>query len=293
MDIIERLQQDQPLILDGATGTEIQRRGVQTILPEWSASALEVAPEVVRQIHADYATAGADILTTNTFRTHARSLRSSARARQLTQLAVRLAQEAAATVSHRVYVAGSVAPLEDCYSPQLTPAASYCQREHMEMVSNLVGVDFCLIETMNTIHEAHAAALAAHTLGVPFVVSFVLNENFDLLSGETLAAAVARVEKLAPLAVLVNCIPTRHITPALQKLRALTNLPIGAYGNMGTPDDVQGWAFEADIPPHDYCDYAADWLALGAKIVGSCCGSSPAHTRALRARIANSAHSQA
>jgi homocysteine S-methyltransferase len=235
-------------------------------------------------IHQDYVQAGADLLTTNTFRTHARNLGSAALAKDYTTLAVHLAQSAAQTGSRQVWIAGSAAPLEDCYSPHLTPDYPTCQREHLAHMENLAaaGVDFALIETMPTQHETLAAAQAAHHIGLPFMVSFVLNADFDLLSGEALAAAIQAITPLQPLSFLINCIPTRHIAAAVQKLRALTPRPIGAYGNMGTPDEVQGWAFENALSPLDYCLQARAWLELGAKIIGSCCGSTPHHTAALR-----------
>jgi homocysteine S-methyltransferase len=287
MNFQERLTQAPALVLDGATGTEIDRRGVPTTLPLWSAGALLTHPEVVRAIHQDYLEAGADILTTNTFRTHARNVGDAAQARELTALAVKLAQEAREKSGRTAYVAGSVAPLEDCYSPQLVPPTEQCELEQRQMVETLAkaGVNLCLIETMNTIREAVAAARAAQDFGVPFVVSFVLNDADDLLSGETLAEAVQAVSVFQPAALLVNCIPTRHIGGALAKLKALTPLSIGAYGNMGTPEDVVGWAAAGDVPPHTYCEFASEWLTLGAKIVGSCCGSNPEHTAALRRRV--------
>jgi homocysteine S-methyltransferase len=294
-----RLRGEKPLLLDGATGTEITRRGIETSLPLWSAGALDTHPQVVQQIHEDYLRAGADIITTNTFRTHARNVRSSSEARRLTLKAVELARNAIESVGRSAFVAGSVAPLEDCYSPHLTPHEGYCRREHGEMVQNLAdgGVDLCLIETMNTVHEAAAAARVASTLEIPFVVSFVLDEHDNLLSGESLASAVDAITPMNPAALMVNCIPSVHISNALGKLRALTDLPIGAYGNMGTPDDVSGWAFSDHIEPEAYCDLAADWFRLDARIVGSCCGSSPEHTAALRrlldrAKVAESADSE-
>src|SRR5512139_2644302 len=121
------------LLLDGAAGTELQRRGVDTTLPLWSARALIEAPEVLRAIHKDYLAAGADIITTNTFRTHRRTLTRAGvgeRARELTSLAVQIARDAAGRVDRQIFVAGSMAPLEDCYSPQLVPAADELQVEH-------------------------------------------------------------------------------------------------------------------------------------------------------------------
>src|SRR5512137_2763907 len=92
---LARLAEGRVLLLDGATGTELQRRGVDTRLPLWSARALIEALDVLRMIHADYLQAGADIITTNTFRTHRRTLERAgygARTRELTQLAVQLAK---------------------------------------------------------------------------------------------------------------------------------------------------------------------------------------------------------
>src|SRR5512146_2033834 len=102
---LKQLATGNALLLDGATGTELQRRGVDTSLPLWSARALLEAPEVLRAIHADYIAAGADILTTNTFRTHRRTLTRAGlgeRTHELTQLAVKIAREAAQQADRKV-----------------------------------------------------------------------------------------------------------------------------------------------------------------------------------------------
>lgn len=281
---LERLKQTKPLVLDGATGTEIQRRGVDTSLPTWSAGALRSNPDIVRAIHIDYLRAGADIITTNTFRTHAHNVGNVSEARDLTLRAVQLAQEAVSQVGRKAFVAGSIAPLEDCYSPELTPGKAYCQREHARMTENLVdgGVDLILIETMHTIYEIEAAAKAAHEAMIPFIVSFILDDAGNLLSGESLQEAVERLVPLEASALMLNCIPVPQIETALVTLKNLTDLPIGAYGNMGTVDHLMGWSIDEDLTPAHYCHRAEAWLDLGAKIVGSCCGSNPEHTRALR-----------
>ena len=107
---------DAMVILDGPVGTELNARGVRTELPLWSAAANETHPEVVSAIHRDYAGAGATVHTTNTFRTRRRLM--PGRWRELTTRAVELARGAVPR-SHRV--AGSIAPLEDCYRPDLSP----------------------------------------------------------------------------------------------------------------------------------------------------------------------------
>lgn len=121
---VNRLLDSQPLLLDGATGTELNRRGVDTSLPLWSAAALLDAEAVVRQVHTDYVDAGAELVTANTFRCHARNLANAGlaqRAAELTRRAVQLARDASAG---RAYVAGSQAPLEDCCSSSCVPAES-------------------------------------------------------------------------------------------------------------------------------------------------------------------------
>src|SRR5262245_35929946 len=120
----ERLASGPPLLLDAAMGTELQRRDADTGLPLWSARPLLRDPELVWTIHGDEVGAGAEILTSNTFRTHARSLAKGGlgeRSGELTARAVQLANQAAAIPGREVFVAGSLSPLEDCYRPDLAP----------------------------------------------------------------------------------------------------------------------------------------------------------------------------
>src|SRR4030095_8878688 len=108
---LERLATGRPLLLDAALGTELQRREANTTLPLWSARALMEDPELVWTIHGDEVAAGAEILTADTFRTHARTLARAglaARSAELTALAVKLAHQAAAAPGREVFVAGSL-----------------------------------------------------------------------------------------------------------------------------------------------------------------------------------------
>ncbi|MFN7842312.1 MAG: homocysteine S-methyltransferase family protein, partial [Pirellula sp.] len=141
------------LLLDGATGTELNRRGVDTGLPLWSANALTIDSglNILREVHLDYLNAGADIITTNTFRTNRRALVGKGfSARELTLRAVSTAREAVAEFGKPALVAGSVSSLEDCYRPDLVPSDDECIDEHTERIDHLVqgGIDLLLIETM-------------------------------------------------------------------------------------------------------------------------------------------------
>lgn len=283
---VERLRSAATLLLDGATGTELERRGVGTALPLWSARALLEAPGVVEEIHRDYVAAGAEALTANTFRTHRRSLARGglgARSAELTRIAVELARRAAIGAGgRRVWVLGSTAPLEDCYRPDLVPGDASLASEHGEHARALAaaGVDAILVETMNTVREAAAATRAALATGLPVLVSFACDGEARLLSGEPLAAALDAVLPLEPRALLVNCLPPRAVPPCLPVL-AGRGLPCGAYANLGAPDSSSGFKRSDDCTPEELAAHAARWLAAGARIVGGCCGTGPEHVRAL------------
>jgi S-methylmethionine-dependent homocysteine/selenocysteine methylase len=283
-----------PRVLDGATGTELERRGIPADLPLWSAAALDGAPDVVTAIHREYIEAGADIIAANTFRTNVRTLARAGRIAngvRLNQLAVALARRAVADATApprpaglRILVAASVAPVEDCYCPQRVPTAATLQSEHRQMMAWLqaAGPDLIWIETMTTIREARAAAEAAATLTLPFVISFTTQATGELRGGEPLADAVAAALPFGPLAVGVNCIPPRGLTTLLPRLRQLTTLPLAAYAHVNNAAPIPGWTYGQMMDADEYGRTARSWLDLGAAIVGGCCGTTPEHIRAIR-----------
>ncbi len=280
MSLGDRLAAGPPLLLDGPMGTEIDRRGGDTRLPLWSARALIEDPGLVAAIHADYAAAGADIQTTNTFRANVRTLRHAGLADQLGVLVDRAVQ-LARTVGG--WVAGSIAPVEDCYRPELVPPDDDLMREHGELSTALAdaGVDVLLVETMNSVREAAIANAAAARTGIPTFLSVVCRADGRLVSGEDFPDLVAALRP-APSALLVNCSSLEATGQALARLRAAWQGPWGAYANVGTADPIVGWAAGRDVSTDEYVRAAARWLAEGASIIGSCCGTSPATTAALR-----------
>ena len=286
---LKRMLASRPLvILDGAMGTELQRRDVDTGLPLWSANALMIHPETVLQIHKEYVEAGADIITTNTFRTTRRTFQRANipdRSLQLTKTALSLARQARGSFPDReILIAGSIAPLEDCYRPDLVPSDEELNEEHLELAGRLAegGVDFILLETMNTIREAYAACRAAAAAGKEVVVSFICDHDGRLLGGESLRDAVKAITVFSPTALCVNCVSPRHMSAALGELRSATDLPCGVYGNVGVPEsDKHGWEFTRDILENEYGRYALEWQRGGVSIIGGCCGTTPAYTREL------------
>jgi homocysteine S-methyltransferase len=267
-------------------GTELQRRGYDTSLPLWSARPLLEHPEAVLQIHREYATAGADVLVTNTFRTHRRNLTGAGlghRAEELTRLAVDLCRQAAGTCR----VAGSISPLEECYSPGLSPQEQ-ARAEHEEMAGWLAdaGVDLLLVETMPTVAEACTALQAAKETGLETWVSLVPDglEDPVTLDGVPLAEAAGRVLALGPDAILVNCAAPAVVEAAARVLAGHPDrgaVPFGAYANNGSPSERGGWRFDRELPVGEFAAHCLRLAEMGAGIVGGCCGTTPEHIRAM------------
>ncbi|MEZ4291134.1 MAG: homocysteine S-methyltransferase family protein [Myxococcota bacterium] len=280
-----------PLLLDGATGTELERAGVRTGLPLWSTHALLEAPEQVRAIHAAYARVGAEILTANTFRTQRRTLARAGlddRDEALTRLAVALARDAARQrPGEAAWVAGSLPPLEDCYRSDLVPDEASLEREHGRQAELLAGsgVDLVLIETMGSVREACAAARAVSRTDRPFVVSFVSWRPGVLLSGEALATAARAVLDLGALAVGVNCVPGRTLHASRCALEPL-DAALLVSPNLGQPDDETGFRRDEDVTAEAFTQLVEPWLDGATRLVGGCCGTTPAHIAALARRLA-------
>lgn len=299
-DLPVRLRGSKPLLLDAAMGSDLDRRGVKTTLPLWSAIGLLEAPEVVYRIHRDNLAAGADIVTTNTFRSTGWSLRKAGigadRAAELDALAVQLAMRARSDEDRfDAMIAGSIAPLEDCYLPTFDTDPDVAFQQHRMQANNIAaaGVDFLLVETMPTIAEAMVALAAANDTGLNVAVSFVCGPpqalaggpESVLLSGERLSDAVAKVAQLSPAAILVNCAATSVIDVGVETLQASSGLALGAYANVGHVDDEVGWSSAGGMTGAGYAAAADTWLDAGARIIGGCCGTNPEHTAALRKSI--------
>lgn len=283
-------------LLDGGTGRELRRRGVRLSDRIWSASALLSHPEVVRRIHLDYALAGAEVLTTNTYGVLEDRLADEGLEGQLEALIAtgcRLAREAREQSGRAVRLAGSLPPLRGSYRPDRVGPFEEIEplyRRHAE--AHAPWVDLLLCETLSTVGEALAAATAACATGLPVWVSWTLSEDEPgrLRSGETLAEALAALAPLPVAAFLVNCCAPEQALQAMPALQA-SGRPFGAYANTFRPVPP-GWRLadgvlplRADLEPAAYADHAARWRAAGASLIGGCCGTGPAHVAALRERL--------
>ena len=294
MTLSERLARPGAVLCDGATGTELNQRGVDTRLPLWSARALttEAGREVLVAIHRDYASAGAEVLTINTFRTTRRALERAGLLQHWTLLNRRAVEAArAAAGATRALIAGSLAPLEDCYEPQSVPPQEICLREHLAQADLLarLGVDLLLVETMNCRREARAAILAARSTGLDVLLALCPGSPEHLLSGEPLEDALPRLiddggGRIA--GVLLNCAPPEVLERAAPLLdRLLGSLPWGLSAHLGHADPVDGWRLPDEHAPEEYAEWAAARVREGARLASGCCGTTPAHIERLAARL--------
>lgn len=266
------------IVLDGPIGALLPAAGEGPESTLWSPELLEREQERIGQLHARYAAAGATVHTAWTFRTQRRHAGSKWRA--LTEQALSIAR-ASVPASHRV--AGSIAPLEDCYRPDLSPENP--RPEHREMARALAeaGADLLLCETFPHVGEAWIAVEEAVSTGLPVWVSFTAGPDGGLLSPSAVEHASREAVLRGAEAVLVNCIAPEKTLEYVDRL-AGHGVAFGAYANAGAW--TQGVADDAGLAERvdRYVAAAQTWVDAGASIVGSCCGTSPAHVRAIAAR---------
>ncbi|MDO9549312.1 MAG: homocysteine S-methyltransferase family protein [Candidatus Marinimicrobia bacterium] len=290
MNFSEYLSTSKRMVLDGPMGTELHRRGIDTSLPLWSAAAIRENPAVIQAIHIDYIDAGADIITSNTFRTNTRTFRKAGLtendAKLATFRAVELGRNAVNNVSHkdRIWIAGSISPLEDCYRPDLSPDYSTALLEHREKARWLAdaGVDFILIETMNNFQEAKAAVEAAVETGLPVALSFILIDKDHILNGGKIIEAYDQLKDAGIQLFSINCCHHQIISDFISKYSRKIRLPLMVYPNAGHNDRVTGWKTDPDFTPQSYSKIAARWFEHGVKIIGGCCGTSPKYIQQIK-----------
>ena len=250
------------------------------------ASANLDAPETVKKIHQSYLAAGAQILTTNTFRTTTRTFLKldcgHSRARRLALASLKKAVWAARTASAESYlVAGSIAPLEDCYCPELFPGIETARSEFAELGQDLysAGVDLLLFETMGSLVEVRAALSATDHLDIPRWVSFLIKNGQQLWNGDALVNALELATSHSVELVLINCSSITNTRDSLGVIKEHWSRPWGVYPNLGPGKPAIDGDITTIIPKAEFKVMINDFIDAGAAVIGTCCGSGPEHTR--------------
>ena len=281
---LDRLHAGKPLIIDGATGTNLQSRG----LPVGSPSDLWVLdnPAEVLRLHRDFLRAGSDIILTDTFgssQIHLAHAGLEARFAETNRKAVALAKEAAAEFG--ALVGGSLGPLGEMLAPSGTLSEEAAEAGYAGQARILAeaGVDLLVIETQIDLTEATAALRGVRSVvSLPVIVSFSYDRGTRSMMGVKPAQMAAALNEGGAVALGINCGRSLEDNlKALNELRAATSLPIWFKPNAGLPqvgpDGTSGYS----ITPEAMSAQVPAWLAAGAALVGGCCGTSPAHLAAI------------
>jgi methionine synthase / methylenetetrahydrofolate reductase(NADPH) len=305
-DIRDRLAAGTPLVLDGAMGSELQRRGVwvshgatEEKLGAWSATAMRDAPEIVREIHEDYFRVGADIATTNSFWTNSVKLGLVGlgdKAAEYTRRSGEIAVETRDRLRPQAYVAGGMAPPRGGRAP-VDPIDLPREFALQSRALKEGGVDVLLVEYIGYVDDIVAALDAVKPVGLPVMIGLRhITEEGTMQAGESFDQLVTAVGAREVAAILLMCSSPTAISASLPKLRKAFSGPIGAYPNTGYRrankplGATQQW-HGLDTTTYSPANLAEDgkaWLGMGALIVGGCCATTPAHIAALRAVVPQS-----
>ncbi|MDD2620193.1 MAG: homocysteine S-methyltransferase family protein [Syntrophomonadaceae bacterium] len=285
MDLSTRLK-EKILILDGAMGTMLQANGMKAgECPELFGAN---NPAVLKDIHYQYAEAGSDIIQTNTFGANRFKLDEyglGERTVEINTLAVQAAREGA---RGHALVAASIGPTGKLLRPMGDVDFDDLYEVFREQVlaCEKAGADLLSIETMGDIGEMRAALIAArHNTRLPVLAHMTFENGGRTMMGTDPLTALIIIEGLQPLAIGANCSGgARELLPVIEKMARFTSLYLSVEPNAGMPALINGNTVFPDSP-EDMAEYALRLRDAGANIIGGCCGTTPAHIRAIASVI--------
>lgn len=281
------------LILDGAMGTMLQRKGLQGNSESFNLT----NPETIGEIHNEYIEAGADIITANSFSANSISQSEynlSEKAGQMAEAAARIARKAADEAPRKVWVAGSVGPTSKSLSlaqnindPVFRPYSFDEMAEAFEVqIRGLVkgGVDLLLFETcfdaLNTKAALYAIRHIPETSDIPIMISASMSDRSGrTLTGQTMEAFYRSVQHCSPLSFGLNCsLGAEEMIPLIAEVASFATCAVSCYPNAGLPNEMG----EYDETPSQMAESVRKMALAGSvNIVGGCCGTTPEHIQAV------------
>jgi len=280
-------------ILDAAMGTELIERGCN--LPEhiWSAHINITNPNLIYEIHKKHIDSGSEYITTNTFRTTSRSFIKMGHSMEDARRNAKKSLDNALQMAHKargkrdVKILGSIAPLEDCYTPKKYPGDEIAFFEFSEIAKNLIEnkINGFLLETMNNISEAIACLEVVKKFNIPIWISFNLLNAKHLLSGESIEEAIERISRYQINALLLNCNSVIDTSLALSGVGEKWKKEWGIYPNIGLGRPSSDGVIRNFSSMDDFIKLSDRAVKLGATILGACCGSTAKHIQALNERF--------
>lgn len=281
------------LILDGAMGTMLQRKGLQGNSESFNLT----NPETIGKIHNEYIEAGADIITTNSFSANSISQSEynlSDKAGQMAEAAARIARKAAGEAPRKVWVAGSVGPTSKSLSlaqnindPVFRPYSFDGMAEAFEVqIRGLVkgGVDLLLFETcfdaLNTKAALYAIGHIPEASDIPIMISASMSDKSGrTLTGQTMEAFYRSIQHCNPLSFGLNCsLGAEEMIPLIAEVASFATCAVSCYPNAGLPNEMG----EYDETPSQMAESVRKMALAGSvNIVGGCCGTTPEHIKAV------------
>lgn len=271
-----------PLVLDGAIGSYLQNKGFISDPVFWYSKYNLTNPSIVKTVHQEYINAGADIITTNTFRTNLSTFN-----KHIENIDWKyFVKESVAIVSElvgdsEIIIAGSNPPAEDCYQAYRTLSMKELDMNHKKHIEQLweSGVDIIWNETQSHLDEIEIIAKFCSENSLPFGVNLYMKDDLKLLSGEPVNEVIDIIEPFQPIIIGFNCIKPN----IFQKYISTFPLPKnwGFYFNCGA-GDVTDTSISCELDPDKYLTLVKELIENEPTFIGSCCGSNPNHTKKIK-----------
>jgi homocysteine S-methyltransferase len=286
--VLAELLASQVVVCDGAMGTMLHAAGVplDRSLPELNLS----RPALVRDLHTAYASAGARILQTNTFGANRLRLAGAGLEDTVSEINIagaRLAREAAQRAGHPVLVAGSVGPAVSAPAVRRVPAGARAETLREQIAALCNWVDLLILETFGDLESlVQAVEVATSETDLPVVAQLTFGDDGRTLRGEDPAEAAAVLSELRVAALGANCtVGPAVLVGVVDELARATDLPISVQPNAGLPQRLGSQVRYARNAAY-FAQAAQQFVASGVTLVGGCCGTTPAHVRAISQAIA-------
>ena len=290
--LLDRLARG-PLLADGAMGTLLYQRGVgfDHCFDELNLS----KPGLVESVHRDYLTSGAELIETNTFGANGVRLSPHGlddKVRLIARQGVRVARSAREIVGVNAFVAGSIGPLGKPLDPFGPITVAEAEAVFQVTAEGLLegGCDAIVLETFQDLNEILAALRAVRRVdrGLPVIAQMTFGNDGKTLYGTTPAQAAQALRAAGADVVGINCGvgPQPALELLAEMVKAADGTPVSVMPNAGLPQYVEG-RFLYLASPEYFAEFAARAVEIGVRLVGGCCGTTPAHTRAMRDRLAS------
>ncbi len=287
----QRLANNEVILIDGGTGTELERRNVPMQEEAWCGAACLTHPDVVREVHEAYIQTGAEVIISNTYASSRHLLAQAGldeHFEMLNTVAVDLALEARDNVATKpVMVAGSISTsqMRGSQPPIEVARVNYLEQARIQAAA---GVDMFILEMMRDITHTQLVLDAVNETGLPVWVGYSCKikegEVWLIRENERLVDALQAIQGQPIELVVIMHTQTEDIDACLDVLQANWDGPIGVYAHSGTFIHPN-WQFMDTISPEEYAEASMRWVERGVQVIGGCCGIGPEHIELLEQRL--------